>query len=66
MPQNAALCGYGLKVTLSPHPPRSVGSIEDLRTGGRWFKPLAQPIFFPRIEDRHSKRINSSLSNVHS
>ena len=42
-----------------------VGSVGDLRTGGRWFKPQARPIFFPRIDDSHCDKINSSLAAVH-
>ena len=46
--------------------PRSkVSSVEDLRTGGCWFEPLARPIFFPVIDDSHCNRINSSFTAVH-
>ena len=48
-----------------PGPSCSVGSIGDLRTGGRKFEPLAQPIFFPRIDDSHCSRIHVSLTAVH-
>ena len=48
MGQNAASCGNGLRNVeyfsivfwmdgAGPH--RSVGSVQDLRTGGRWFDP---------------------------
>ena len=40
----------------------SVGSIADLRTGGRWFDPRL--VFFPRIDDSHCYRIHSSLTVV--
>ena len=40
----------------------SVGSVGDLRTGGRWFDPRS--IFFPRIDDSHFDRIHSSLAAV--
>ena len=43
----------------------SDNSVEDLRTGGRWFDPRARPIFFPRIGDSHCDRIHSSLTAVH-
>ena len=45
-------------------PQSSVGSIVDLRTGGRWFDPPARPIFFPKIENSHCTRIHSSLTAV--
>ena len=38
---------------------------EDWRTGGRWFEPLTWPIFFPRIDDIHCNRIQSTLTTVH-
>ena len=44
--------------------PKSVGSIEDLRTGGHWFKPPAQPIYFRRIDGCHCNWIHS-FSAVH-
>ena len=43
----------------------SVGSIQDLRTGGRWFDPPARPIFFLWIDDNHCNRIDSSLTDDH-
>ena len=39
-----------------------VGSVADLRTGGRWFDPLLNPV--PRIDDSHCDRIHSSLTVV--
>ena len=42
-------------------PHSSVGSVSDLRTGGRWLDPI---IFFPRIYDSHCDRIYSSLIAV--
>ena len=39
--------------------------VADLRTGGHWFVSPAQPIFFLRINDCHSDRINFSLNTVH-
>ena len=44
---------------------RASGSVQNLRTGGRWFDPRVWPIFFPRINDRHCNRIHSSLTAVH-
>ena len=47
----------------SQHSPHGlVGSVQDLRTGGRWFDPQGRPIFFPRIDDSHLDKINSSLT----
>ena len=43
----------------------SCGSVEDMRTGSRWFKPAAWPILTPRIYDSHWGRIYSSLIAVH-
>ena len=43
----------------------SIGSVEDLRTGDRWFEPSDRPIFFPRIDDNRCDRIRSSLTAVH-
>ena len=43
----------------------SVGSVQDLRTGGRWFKPPDRPISFPRIDDSHCDMIHSSLTAAH-
>ena len=40
--------GYASK-PLFAQPHSSVGSVQDLRTVGRWFDPPARPIFFPRI-----------------
>ena len=46
-----------------PTPPlSSVGSVEDLRTGGGWGEPLALPIFFLRIDDSHCDTIHSSVT----
>ena len=42
-----------------------VGSIQDLRTGGRWFDLRARAISFPRIHDSHCDRTHSSLTTVH-
>ena len=42
-----------------------VGSVRDLRTGCRWFDPLARPTYFPKIDDSHCDRIHSSLTAVH-
>ena len=48
-------------IVTKPH--SSVGSIADLRTGGRWFNPrLGQNSW---IDDSHSDRIHSSLTAVH-
>ena len=52
-----------LLVVAEPH--SSVGSIQDLRTGGRWFSPGAQSIFFPRIDNSHCDRIHSSSNTVY-
>ena len=48
-----------------PRPCSSFTTMEDLRTEDRWFELLAQPVFFPRIEDSHCNRIHSSLTAVH-
>ena len=48
---------------LSAH--TSVSTIHHLRTGGHWFKPPAQPIFFRRIHDSHCNEIHSSFTTVH-
>ena len=45
----------------SPSSYGSLGSIEDLRTGGRWFEPLAWPIFFLNVGDSHCNRIHPAL-----
>ena len=45
-------------------PSSSVGTVEDLRTGRRWFDSLAGPIFYPRINNTHGDRIHSYLSPV--
>ena len=42
-----------------------VGSVQDLRTGSRWFDTPTRPIFFPRIDDGHCDRIHSFLTAVH-
>ena len=49
---------------IEAEPLSSVGSVADLRTGGRWFDPRARPIFFPRIDYSHCDRIHSSLIAV--
>ena len=46
-------------------PHSKVDSLQDLRKGGRCFDPLAQPIFFLRINYSHCNRIHSSLTTVH-
>ena len=61
----AQIYKYAFKDRHSPHlccPSlhSSVGSIQDLRTGGHWFDHQAQPIFFPRIDDSHCDRSHSS------
>ena len=38
--------------------------VQDLRTDGRWFKSMALPIFFPRIDDSHYDKMHSSLNAV--
>ena len=43
----------------------SIGIVEDLRTGGRWFEPPTQQMFFSRVDDSHCNRIHSSLSAIH-
>ena len=48
-----------------PRPRNSVDSVEDLRTGGRWFDPPARQIFFPRIDESHCDWIHSSLTAIH-
>ena len=50
---------------LIAEPHSSVGSIQELRTGGPWFNLWARPIFFPRIDHCHWDRINSSFTAVH-
>ena len=54
-----------VKLVKMPSPHSSVNSVVDLRTGGHWFKPSAQPVFFPRNDDSHCDRIHSSLTAVH-
>ena len=50
-------------VKAEPH--SSVGSIADLRTGGRWFDPrLSQYSFQGCMYDSHCNRINFSLTTV--
>ena len=46
-------------------PHSSIGSLQDLSTGGCWFDPKAWPIFFPWTDDSHCNRIHSSLITVH-
>ena len=48
-----------------PSPHSSVASVEDLRTGGCWFGPQAQPIFFSRIDNSHLDRIHGSITPAH-
>ena len=43
----------------------SLGSVQDLRTGGRWYDPLARPIFLPRFDDSHCDKNHSSFTAVH-
>ena len=43
----------------------SVGSLQDLRTGGCEFNPWAHPVFFLRIDDSHWDRSHSFLTAVH-
>ena len=43
----------------------SIGSVRDLRTGGRWFDSSARQILFPRIDDSHYDRMHSSLTAAH-
>ena len=52
-------------ITVEPH--ISVGIVQNLRTGGRLFDTLAEPIlvFFLRTEGSHCDRIDSSLTAVH-
>ena len=47
-----------------PSPRNSIGSIEVLRTGGRWFEPPARPIFFPWFDDSHCDRIHTFITAV--
>ena len=56
--QKVSLCGNGLNIKYSvetdlglPSPCSSVGSVEDLRTGGCCFDPSALSIFFLMIDD---------------
>ena len=35
------------KISVEPH--SSVGSVEDLKTGGRWFDPLLNPVAMTTI-----------------
>ena len=50
---------------MTNNPGQTVGTIEDFRTGDRWFEPPARPIFFPRIDDSHYDRIHASIIAVH-
>ena len=43
----------------------SVGSVEDLITGGRCSESPILAIFFPRIDDSHCDRIHFSLAAAH-
>ena len=54
---------YFFVCLLSPR--NSDGTVEDMRKGGRWFKPPIQPTFFLRIDDCHCDRIHSFLIDVH-
>ena len=45
-------------------PHSSVRNIADLRTGGRWFNPRLSQYSFPRIDDSHCDRIQTSLTTV--
>ena len=56
-----------MTIDIPPHEIRaeaqsSIGSVHDLRTGGHCFDSLAQPIFFPRIDDGYCERIHSSVT----
>ena len=42
----------------------SLGSLQEFRTGGRWFVPRPRPIFFPRIDDSHCDKIRTSFTAV--
>ena len=57
------LKGFFLRVVNSQlSPVVSVGSIEDMRTGGCQFKSLFWPMFFLRIDGSDCNRIHSSLT----
>ena len=43
----------------------SVGSVEDLTTGGGWFNPQARPILSRTIDSSYCDRIHSPLTTVH-
>ena len=43
----------------------SVGSMEDLRTGGCGFEPSARPVLFPRTNDSLCDRTHAFLKAVH-
>ena len=45
--------------TRSGKPHSSVGSVQDLRTGGRWVDPWLGQYSIPRIDDSHCDRIHS-------
>ena len=46
-------------------PHSSVSSVPNFSTGGRFFDSPARPIFIPRIDNSHCKRIHTSLTTVH-
>ena len=48
-----------------PNSCSSIGSVQTLRSGGRWFDTRLRKIFFPRFYDGHCDRIHSSLTAVH-
>ena len=52
-------------LTSLPSPRSSFGSIEDLRTGGCWFKPPARPVLLQKFDYSHCDRIHCSLLIVH-
>ena len=51
---------YHTSPTFNAKPHSSVGSVADLRPGGRWFPA----IFFSRIDDSYCDRIHSSVTAV--
>ena len=54
----------GSSLTLGAAPDSSVGSVANLRTGGRWFDPRHGQYSFRELIS-HCGRIHSSLSDVH-
>ena len=43
----------------------TVGTLQRLKTGGRWFRSLACPKVCPRTDDSYCDRTYSSLTVVH-